>query len=337
MADAAVVGLGRVGSRNDDVADAEPLSHVGAVLATPGIRLVAMVDSDRHARAAAAARWRDATDAAILASMDDIAPGSVDVVALCTPTARRAEQVAAALALRPRVLIVEKPLAADLVAARSLVRRAAAADVTLRVNYNRRFDPATRAFRDWFSGTPAKAVLRYGKGLHNYASHMVDLLLDWFGPATAVQALGPAGRGDPNLDFRCRMAAGFDALFVGVDGLGYDQFEIELLFPDRRLEYAAGGALRRLWRPREDVFYRGYAHVPAEAEETETGRVGGFRELYAAVRDHLNMGAPLAGCDGDAAVAGLAVLDAALRSARDGGRRRRLRQRRGGERERRAA
>ena len=319
MINAAVIGLGRIGSANDAAPNAVPLSHVGAVLATAGVRLAAMVDVDSAARTRAKSQWSDRTDAPVVASIAELDVAAVDVIAVCSPTASRKEDVAAAIALDPRVVLVEKPLAEDLVTAENIIHHAARAGVTLRVNFNRRFDPASRAFRERFPGPPKKVVLRYGKGLHNYASHMVDLLLDWCGPVTAVQAFDEdTGNGNPS--FRCIMEASFDAVFVGMSGLSYDQFEIDFFFEDLRLEYASGGAERRAWRPVADRLYRGYTQLAHDDSVAEQSIVGGFRETYAAIRDHLRDGAPLGGCGAADAVAGLAVLDAVPRSARARGR-----------------
>ena len=109
MTRVAVVGLGRVGSRNDAHSYPVPLSHVGAVLATPGVRLVGMVDPDPRARAEAGAAWGGRTDVKPSANLADVGPA--EVVALCTPTSSRLVDVRTALALGPRVLVVEKPLA----------------------------------------------------------------------------------------------------------------------------------------------------------------------------------------------------------------------------------
>lgn len=313
-----VVGLGRVGSRNDAHSYPVPLSHVGAALATPGVRLVGMVDPDPLARAEAEAQWGGRTDAKPTANLADVGP--VDVVALCTPTPSRLVDVRSTLALGPRVLVVEKPLASTADEGRRIVGEVEAAGCRLLVNFNRRFDPGSRAFRASFPGTPRKAVLRYGNGLMNYGSHLVDLLIDWSGPIHAVQALGgPEGSGDPALSFRCAMAQGFDAVALGFSGLAYDQFEAEFYFDAARLDYLSGGAERRLWRPVADRIYKGYAHLAPVEAESRAEVVAGFRELYAALRDHLAHGAPLAGCGPADALHGLEVIEAALRSARQDG------------------
>lgn len=314
----AVVGLGRIGSRNDAHPYPVPLSHVGAALAVPGVRLVGMVDADPQARADADALWAGRAETKAVDRLTAL--GAVDAVALCTPTASRLADVQAALALAPRVLIVEKPLARSAEEGRRIVREVEAAGCRLLVNFNRRLDPGSRAFRASFPGIPRKAALRYGKGLLNYGSHLVDLLIDWCGPIRAVQALGePEGEGDPALSFRCVMAQGFDAVALGFTGLAYDQFEAEFYFEAARLDYLSGGAERRAWRPVADRVYKGYAHLEEDEQSRRTEIVAGFRELYAALRDHLSRDAPLAGCGAADAIHGLEAIEAALHSARLGG------------------
>lgn len=324
----AVVGLGRIGSRNGHMTGSEPqvpLSHVGAVLANPEISLAAMVDLDPAAREDAAQLWQGQTSAPLLESMDEIPSGSVDVVALCTPTAHRGDDVAAALALRPKILVVEKPLAPDLRSTQQLQAAAADAGVALRVNYNRRHDPLTRAFAESFPGVPKKVILRYGRGLFNYASHMIDLLMQWFGPIATVQshdnyaALADKSDDDPNIDFWCRFLNGVETVFVSLDGLGYDQFDIELYFAGQRLSYLSGGAEQRSWQSEADLFYQGYNHLAESVDGASIGQIGGFRELYQNIRQHLEFGQPLEGCDGASAVLVQAVLAATIHSAENGG------------------
>jgi predicted dehydrogenase len=317
----AIVGLGRVGAANVGLAGGLPLSHLAAVRAVEGLEPVALVDPDEAARAAVLRDHAGIAPAIVMSSPDGIDALDGGIVVLATPPAGRAALLARVLQLKPRVVIVEKPLALDIAEARSMVAAAEKAGVALRVNFHRRFDPRHRRWRARAPHKPRLIVLRYGKGLFNYASHMIDLLMDWYGPVAEVRALGPvpAAAGDPNLGFVCRMAAGFDAVAMGVDGLGYDLFDIDIFGADARVELRAGGADIRRYAPVQDLHYRGYRHLAEREDERDIGPVGGFVELYRAARDHLAEGAPLAGCDGRAALATMAVLDAALRSAAAGG------------------
>jgi len=321
MIPAYLIGLGRIGAGNSDLAGDAPLSHLAALLRVGGVRIAGLADPDPAARARVAARHPDLVGA-LAADWRDlrIEPGAI--VALATPSAGREPMVAALLASRPGLIVAEKPIADDAASAARIARLADAASVALRVNFNRRFDARHRAWRARRPKQPLAVTCRYGKGLLNYASHAVDLLVDWYGPIAEVQALGPLrvfGAGDWTLSFRCRFEAGFDAVFIGLDRLAYDQLDMDIVAADGILEWRAGGASIAWRTPVDGRFYKGYRHlgdVPASADE---GPVQGFLELYAAATSFLSSGAVLEGCSGQSAAHVAAVLDAARASAEDRG------------------
>ena len=315
----AVIGLGRAGC---GTAGEPPRSHVGAVLAVKGMALSAVADPSPQAREAARRIWNLPASVPLFADAEELPEESAEVIAIAAPTDTRRQTVLAAIQKKPKVLIVEKPLAATLAEGEDLVALARAQDVTLRVNFNRRFDAGHKSFRAALVSDPRQIVLRYGKGLFNYASHMVDLLIDWFGPVESAEAFAEKETaGDPNISFRLHMARGFDALFIGMDGLGYDQFEAEFYLPDQKFELAAGGVEKRRFRAMPDRYYKGYTQLGPGEDLAPPQPVGGFRELYESVRAHLEEGKPLGGCGPEDALHGLAVLEAALASARSGGKR----------------
>lgn len=320
MISAAVIGLGRIGSGYDHGrrASAPARSHLGAILDAGAFGRVVGVDPDSAARAAVGACWGDSV--VVAPTLPEGGEG-FDVVALCTPSDRRLDLVAQCLDRGARVLVVEKPLSLDVDEARRIVQMAGDAGAELRVNFHRRFDPGIRAARAALGSVPPRlVVMRYGKGLYNYAGHHVDLLLDWFGPIAAVEAIGDdSGDADPVLSFRCRMAAGFDAVVLGLGGLDYDQFEIDVFLADRRLEMRAGGVEKLLYRPVADRFYAGYHHLGEPEAIAPTAPVAGLVDLYQAIAAHLEGGDQLPGCTGLEALAGLEVLAAARSSAAAGG------------------
>lgn len=318
---AAVLGLGRIGSAFDHAEEPgiRPRTHLGAMIATEAFGTVFAIDPDATRRETAGRRW-NADAITFLADLHGLA--RIDVAALCTPSQVRLESLAGLMNSGTRVVVIEKPLALSLDEGERIVRIARDAGVEVRVNFHRRFDPGIRAARAALGdGLPRMVVMRYGKGLYNYASHHVDLLLDWFGGIESVQAIGSEiGDGDdPTLSFRCRMASGFDAVVLGMSGLDYDQFEIDVFSADRRLELVSGGVEKRLYRPVADRYYAGYSHLGEPLAAVPAGQVSGFGELYSAIVAHLRDGKPLPGCTGAEALAGLRVLDAARRSAALGG------------------
>lgn len=324
--DAIVIGLGRIGSLNDagwvaSGREAAPRSHIGAIAVTEGLRLVAAVDPSAEARDRARQQWQWDGTVTTAESVEGLSGLRPAVVAVCTPTATRYDMVRAALSLRPEVLLIEKPLASDLAEAEALHALVLASGVEARVVFHRRFDPGHVHFKAQLPAeAPLMVVMRYGKGLHNYGSHLLDLLLDWFGTVLAVQALGEASASpDPALSFRCRMAAGFDAVLLGMEGASYDQFDIDLFYSDRVLTLRNGGVEKLLSLPVEHLYYPGYAHLGGVQAVSPVQSVTGFAELYAGIARWLDDKTPLAGCTVAEALHGQRVLDAALRSSRAGG------------------
>jgi predicted dehydrogenase len=241
MIRAALVGLGRIGALAPN-AGGMAQSHLAAIRETPGLEIGALVDPDARARAAVRRAFPDLDPALFHRDLAALAGRRFDLVVLATPPGAR-RSFAAALALGPRLLFVEKPLAADLAAGRRLVAEAKRASAALRVNFHRRLDPGHRRMRGRFPGRPVAVLARYGKGLMNYGSHLVDLMLDWAGPISAVAATGRLPRGtDPSISFTARFASGAVAQVASLDGAAYDNFDADFFYADGRIELAAGGA-----------------------------------------------------------------------------------------------
>lgn len=320
-----VAGLGRAGALAPavDAPDGTPIirNHVEALLHLPRFELVAVIDSDTKRYRKAARRHSALRAVPFQASLADLDRGSADVIVLATPTSERESIFRSALALRPRMILVEKPLADDVRTGARLLEAAHRAKVDVRVHFNRRFDGAIQRFLRTKPKAPALVVGRYGKGLFNYASHLVDLLLSWFGPPTHVRALEERPPGaDPTISFACTFAGDVQAYVLGMRGLQFDQFEIELDFANRRLAMTNNGVEKRSYVGRRNLYYPGYAHLLEEPARRDTTPTGGYLEFYQALSRAWSRGTDLPGCTVAEGLLNLRVLDAVLRSAKRGGR-----------------
>jgi predicted dehydrogenase len=166
-----------------------PLSHAGAFSRHDGFLLLACVDPDNSRRQAFARRWDIEIDAADVAELN-VDSGAFDVISICSPTALHPQHIKQAVALRPRVIFCEKPLASDLTASMQLVQDCKASGITLVVNYSRQWDPVlaelTTKLSNGHWGSVRSIIGHYNKGILNNGSHMIDLLFRLVGPLELV-------------------------------------------------------------------------------------------------------------------------------------------------------
>lgn len=311
----AIVGLGRIGATYPS-AGGVPRSHLAAVLGTPGMRVGALVDADEAARQAAA---RLAPGAACVASLDAVAAGSIDLVVDARPPMNRAALVRAAAAKGARGVILEKPVAMDVAGAAEVVAAARETGLAVRVNFHRRFDAGHQRTKTAMGEKPIGALAVYGKGLANYGSHLIDLMLEWMGPIAAVRAeeRDRAEGSDPSIGFDVRFTSGAEAAVRTLPAAAFDVLDVTFFGAATRVDLMNGGAMRRLSRAMPDLVYPGYTHLAETASETSP--VAGLAELHAAFSAHLNSGAPLTGATAADALAGMIVLEAVRVSHAGGG------------------
>lgn len=148
--------------------------------------------------------------AGIDALLDD---ADIDVVVICSPTGRHADQAIAALEAG-RHVVIEKPIARHTIDARRVLAAAASNGLTVNVISQRRFEPAMQAVREAVAsgalGHPIliEAALRWSRSATYYAQagwrgtiaedggallnqgiHVVDLMCWLGGPVLEVQGV----------------------------------------------------------------------------------------------------------------------------------------------------
>ncbi len=186
-----IIGCGNIAGGFDmnRAPDLLPLSHAGAFSRHSGFLLLACVDPENSRRQAFARRWDIEIDAADIAELN-VDSGTFDVISICSPTVLHPQHIKQAVALRPRVIFCEKPLASDLTASRQLVEICKASGITLVVNFSRQWDPVLAELTTQLSngrwGSVRSIIGHYNKGILNNGSHMIDLLFRLVGPLKLV-------------------------------------------------------------------------------------------------------------------------------------------------------
>jgi predicted dehydrogenase len=309
---AAIAGAGNIGSAFDHGERVPlPRTHTGALLAESSFALVGVSDPDRARREAFTRDWVNPCPVfEDLSGLLSVAAPELLVVA--SPTSTHLDLVKLALEhpCRPRLIFCEKPFGENPVKAADLVGRAREVGTILAVNYHRRWDAKMARLRDVMLrlGTPEHVQVVYRKGLYNYGSHVVDLLLYCFGAVDAVRPLGP--RGGPSHSAELGFQSGFRAQVIGVEGAQYELFDGDFFFREAKFSVEFGGQRVREFRPRDGVYFPGYRSLIEVPDAFPVGPVHGLVPAYQEFARILGGQAQPVTCSGEDAVATLKILDA---------------------------
>lgn len=297
---ALVVGCGSIGGGFDAPRpdDADPLTHAGAYRRDARFALAACADPDESRRRGFMQRWQVPAGFASLADV----PGSerFDVISVCTPTARHAEDLRHALSLRPKLVFCEKPVSPTAAETEALAREYRQAGVLLAVNYTRRWDPEVARLREDIRQSRRGALRAaqgwYNKGLLNNGSHLIDLLLHLLGPLKVVRAGTPVEdheAGDPSMPAWLEAAGGTPLQLACGNAADFSIFELQLLFSDAMVTMEDGGMAWRERRASASAHFAGYRALDAGAR-----RAGGYGRALPAALDNIagaiGRGVPLA-------------------------------------------
>ncbi len=268
-----VVGCGNIAGAFDSrrPADALPLTHAGAFARHPGFELVACVEPDDARRSSFAARWGVPHAAR---SFAELATGGArfDVISICTPTAAHASDVDSALALRPRLIFCEKPVAPSSAQTERCIAGCVQAGVLLATNYTRRWDPEAiriiESLRHGEWGEIRSVAATYNKGVLNNGSHLIDLLTWLLGPLEVLWAGTPLfdhWSDDPTLAAVLRSADGTIANVGVAHAADYSFFEMQIVTAGGVLAMENGGNAWRIRRVEESRMFAGYRSLSSAA------------------------------------------------------------------------
>jgi predicted dehydrogenase len=299
--DVLVVGCGNIAGGFDARRPAGewPLTHAGAFSRHRGFHLAACVEPDAQRREAFMARWQVPLG---FATMGEAASAKLQpcVVSICSPTAAHNDDLASALALRPRAIFCEKPVTLSVAQTLHWVRACETADVLLAVNHTRRWAPDVVHLKEQLSRGEWGAVRSltgwYNKGILNNGGHLIDLAGYLLGRMTLLAA-GPAVHDfwpdDPTTSALLQTASDIPVMLCSGHAADYSLFEMELVTEHGVLIMENGGMNWRVRQPAESPHFEGYRSLGAAQE-----RSGEYSQAMSAavanLHDALTHGAALA-------------------------------------------
>ena len=251
-----ILGCGNIAGAFDAArpgADSAPLTHAGAYRRDGRFELAACVEPDDRRRLDFMERWGVPAGFRSIEELGN-APDKFDVISVCSPTPRHAQDLEAVLRLHPKLVFCEKPVTDSASRTEVLVGQFRQAGIPLAVNYTRRWDPAVAdlqaGIREGRWGKLRAAVGYYNKGILNNGSHMLDLLRLLLGPLDLVAVGRPTddfSSDDPSIPALLETAGGVPVQLACGHAADFALFELQLIFSNAVIAMEDGGMS---WRER---------------------------------------------------------------------------------------
>lgn len=274
---AIIIGAGSIGALKPDEYDyprkTKPLTHAHAFYNNPRIDLIGIYDKNISKARHAAEKWNTKT----IGSLDDF---TADIISVCSPTETHYEMLYKAISMKPQLVIAEKPFCNSLEEAKEVQKFAEKNNVSVLVNYTRRFEISTHLIKnslDVLNFNKVHAcILLYGRGLKREASHAIDLFNYWFGDFLS-------GSMDPNglcfSDYRledltytvnlhyenCK-----NVVLLPVDSKDYGIFEIQLITDEGIISFENNGIFMQVRKVEEEDIYGNYKVISSKRTRFKT-------------------------------------------------------------------
>ena len=252
MYDTTLIGLGSIASQNSTdkkmLKSLNFFTHAQVLNKHQKFNWVSAVDPSKEAREYAIKTWGKRE---ISNSVDELIDKErYEVIVLATPPENRLEVIKHFPSLK--AIVVEKPLGVSYLSSLKFVEECEKRDIKVQVNLTRRSD---RVMRDLASGDLNKRIGNtqfvfgsYGRGLHNYGPHLIDLVRMLIGEIAFVsslsnhekQDLGPINN-DLNLSFLMKTLDGIQIMMHPLDFSFYREGSLDIWGEKGRLEIIQEG------------------------------------------------------------------------------------------------
>ena len=261
-----IIGCGNIAGGYDlrQPEEAMPLGHAKAFRQHGGFELTTCVDPNTEKRQAFQNHWQIPYG---FESWKDLSHhvGAFDVVSICSPTEFHAGDIQAALKLKPRLIFCEKPLSMHVAQTQEAIKHCVENQVLLAVNHSRRWSPEVSKLKDQLGqgewGVVRSVSAVYNKGLLNNGSHMIDLLLNLFGPLH-IKYVGRAVfdhfSADPSVEMWLQNLDGVPIQLNLAHAKDYAIFEMQIVTEKGVIDMEDGGGRWRFRKASPSAQLKGY-------------------------------------------------------------------------------
>ena len=270
-----IVGLGQIGMGYDyDKSSSDFIfTHAKALYLHPEFELAQGVDQAPERREMFYKKYDKPVHESLEKALQDCSP---ELAIVATSTREHFgvfQQLLESSSLR--LVLCEKPLAGSLAEAETMLDLAKEQNVSVAVNYIRRYDSGfqilLKRIRSGELGFPLKVCVWYRKGIFNSGSHILNLLSPLLGEVRRVQIISRGRRWDgwdPEPDLRLDFERG-ETYFLAGREEDFSYSQVEIVGPRGKMLYDKDGGIS-WWGMEQDPAFPGYSILQQTAEEIPT-------------------------------------------------------------------
>ena len=261
-----IVGCGNIAGGFDEgrSADSFPYTHAGAYARDGRFTITACVEPDDNRRGKFMEVWGVPSG---FRSIDELQHSGerFDLISICSPTTFHADDLAAAVSLKPKLIFCEKPVTTTVEQTERMVEMCFTAKILLAINYTRRWDSRITELQSeirtaqW--GKLRSVTGLYNKGILNNGSHIIDLLHLLIGTMKVVAVGKPVYdycSEDPSIPVWLEGAGRLPIQLACAHAEDYAVFELQLVFSKGILSMEEGGLIWRERRAVDSALFKGY-------------------------------------------------------------------------------
>ena len=286
---AAVIGLGKIGASYPS--EGVPRTHTAAYLNHPKVNLVAAIDPNTQARDKFRSQWGG--EIKLFSSVEDMFSSGVypEIVSICTKPEVLQINLQDLIKQPPKILFLEKPTVSTREQSDQILK--ITGDIPTAINYHRCWDPKLQTFFDNLSDKKILTVrVLYTKGLLNYATHIIALLISNLGEVISVAKISNEKEDvtlvDQSYQFILHFKKGFNVLFQGFDNINYDLLETDFITESGIYSLKSGGCRQRYEKPVDNAYYPNYRSLTDSKLEIEDAQVEGLPQAVENIVDYLD-------------------------------------------------
>ena len=319
---ACIIGLGNVGAGYAPDFKGQPRSHLDAIIQSAGIEPVLLVDKNRTILNGVLSRYGE-LDPSIFVTKVPLTKkfskyNAIDVVVVCTQLVGRYDLIENLTKLRPKVLILEKPIAENCVEVKKILELCEELEIECRVNFPRRLDVRIRKAKEFLAKDPLKVIFRYSSSFENFGPHLIDFAMNFFGEIKSVtsfrESVSSAGK---TYDFLIENCWGLPIYCIGIGDTEYQQLDCEVFYEDCKIDFKNGMTEIVENVSVKNLLYSGVSHLDPNIKFSREP-VGGLQELYQSIVQYIDTRHMILGCNLEEGVMGQRVMDAIIKSSQSG-------------------